>query len=407
LKRILFVDDDSNVLGGLARLLRPMRHEWTTVFACGGAEAISMLQSQHFDVIVTDMRMPLMDGKALLTHVHEQYPEIIRIVLSGHTEVSSALAIVPLAHQFLSKPCKTDELKTAVERAGRVRDMLSDERIRRITGSVDRLPTPPAVYTKLTQLLSQPEFTLDDVANIMETDPAMCAKILHLVNSSFFGSARSTTNVRDAIYYLGTNMVRNLVTGVAMVEVFATNRLPPGFSPEQIGREGQLVGGLARIIMKGNRLRADEAYAAGLLHDVGHLVLGAYAPELFALACTRAKTDDLPLHQAEVEIYGVTHAEVGAYLLALWGLPWSIVEAVGHHHSAPSISSTTLEVSDAVYLANVVVQEALLLARQPEAERTPRRALPLDQAYLAKLGIAQRVAGWQHAADELLGGERG
>jgi HD-like signal output (HDOD) protein len=404
LKRILFVDDDRNVLEGLGRLLRPMRNEWSVTFACGGPEAIATLQAQTFDVLVTDMRMPVVDGKALLTHVHDNYPQIVRVVLSGHTELASAMAMVPLAHHFLSKPCKAEDLKAAIERAGRVRDMLADERIRSIIGTVDTLPTPPSVYTKLTQVLARPNVAIEDVSRVMESDPAMCAKILHLVNSSFFGAARRTTSVRDAISHLGTNMIRNLVSSLAVVQVFGQGKLPPGFSPEQIGREGRLVAALARTMITGNRLQADEAFAAGLLHEVGQLVLAAYAPDLFASACRSAAQSGEPLHEAELQEYKITHAEVGAYLLALWGLPWSIVEAVASHHTAPQISGDALTVTDAVYIANALVEAAT--PQVSKADRCSTVSI-LDPAYLSRIGVLGKLPEWQHSALELAGAQHG
>lgn len=398
MKRILFVDDDSHVLDGLGRLLRPMRNEWTLVFACGGAKAISTLAAEPFDIIVTDIRMPVIDGKALLAHVHEKYPHMVRLVLSGHTELAGGSAVVPFAHQFLTKPCKSDELKQAIERVFKVRGMLSSERIRGVIGAVDRLPSPPTIYTRLTQLLGRSEASLEDVVEIMESDPGICAKLLHLVNSSFFGSARKTTSIRDAISYLGTNAVRNLVTSVSMTDVVRSAQLPAGFSVERIGRHAQLVSALARTILKGNRARADEAFSAGLMHEVGQLILAAHEPALLESVYKLAKHLSQPLHVVEQQEYGLTHAEVGAYLLALWGLPWSIVEAVAAHHSAPLLSSGKLEVMDAVYLANALVDET----EEPECT-VEQTCAALDPTYLQRLGVSQRLPEWQRVATELAG----
>jgi HD-like signal output (HDOD) protein len=403
-KRILFVDDDSNALDAVGRLLRPLRNEWTLAFASGGPQAIAMLQQEAFDVVVTDMRMPVVDGKALLAHVHDKHPQVVRIVLSGQTELSSAVGVVPFAHQFLNKPCKPEDLKSAIERVGKVRDLLSSERIRGVIGAVDKLPSPPTVYARLTQALLRADVSIDEVTAIMESDPAMCAKLLHLVNSSFFGSGRRTTSVRDAISYLGTTMVRNLVTSVSVVDVLPTSRLPAGFCPERIGRECQLVAALARSIMKGNRMRADEAFSAGLLHEVGQLILAAHEPDLLEYVYSHATSLGEPLHVVEQQDYGLTHAEVGAYLLALWGLPWSIVEGVAGHHCAPALSSGTLDVLDAVYLANALVEE-VMPARSDGASRTT--SVGLDPAYLARLGVSAKLPEWQRVAHELAGSLNG
>lgn len=398
--RILFVDEGSQALTALSGQLETFRDTWTMASCNGGSEAIAMLQAQPFDVVVSNLRTQAPGGQPLLRHLQDKYSHLVRIALASDTELDTALLGTPLAHQFLSKGCRADELGHAIERASQIVAMISDERIRALIGSVDRLPTPPAIYARLSEALQSNTLSIGDAAKIVESDPGMCAKILRLVSSSFFGTPRKTINVRDAIAYLGTNMIRHLVISLAMTDSMGGARLPPGFYIEKIGREGQLVGMLARKIMKHNRIRADEAFAAGLLHDVGQLVLAAYAPKLFARAYGRSNLSKAPpLHEVEVQEYALTHAQIGAYLLALWGLPWSIVEAVANHHHAPQTNASSLEVRDAVYLATTLLDELTRSGSGAGREPIPSA---IDPAYLAKLGVADRLASWQTDARDLI-----
>ena len=144
MRRVLFVDDELRILEGLRRMLRTQRHEWEVAFAPGGEAALALMEASPFDVIVSDMRMPGMDGVKLLAQVREQYPQVVRIMLSDPTELSTALRVVPVAHQFLAKPCDVAMLRVAVERACHLKGLLNDDSIRRTVGALAGPPVTPA-----------------------------------------------------------------------------------------------------------------------------------------------------------------------------------------------------------------------------------------------------------------------
>ncbi len=124
MKKILFVDDETRVLEGLRRMLRGLRHEWDMEFVASGEEALIRLNACRFDVVVSDMRMPGMDGCELLEQIRQQSPTTVRIVLSGHSDRQAVMRTVGVAHQFLSKPCDSQVVTTTVMRACRIRDKL-------------------------------------------------------------------------------------------------------------------------------------------------------------------------------------------------------------------------------------------------------------------------------------------
>jgi DNA-binding NtrC family response regulator len=160
MKHILFVDDEQQILDGLKDLLRKQRKQWTMVFALGGEAALRELQQQPFDVVVSDMRMPGMDGATLLTRVKELYPSSARIILSGHAERDSIVRALPVAHQFLNKPCDAALLRMVVERACELQRLLQNEKIRCLIGKLDKLPSVPHTYWELTRVAALPDVAL-------------------------------------------------------------------------------------------------------------------------------------------------------------------------------------------------------------------------------------------------------
>jgi hypothetical protein len=187
------------------------------------------MEASPFDVIVSDMRMPGMDGAALLSLVREKYPQVVRIILSSQAELSTALRVVPVAHQFLSKPCDAQMLRVAIERACHLKALLHDDSIRSMVGGLGELPSLPRTYHALTLALADPNTSIQKVAAIVEFDVGIAAKILQLVNSAFFGIARSITNIQGAVGYLGVSTLRSLVLSVEVFRVFAPKGPIQGF----------------------------------------------------------------------------------------------------------------------------------------------------------------------------------
>jgi putative nucleotidyltransferase with HDIG domain len=392
-KRILFVDDERRVLEGLEDLLVRYRHKWEMVFAVGGAEALEQLQQMPFDVIVTDMRMPGMDGATLLGLVNEKHPGTVRVVLSGHFEMEAATRTVPVAHQFLHKPCDPGILERVVDRACNLQALVGDEAVRKVVGGLQRLPTLPAVYVALQRTLRDERSGAPDVARIIQQDISMSAKVLQLVNSAFFGLGRRISTVQEAVSYLGFRMIQHVVLAT---EIFAGSGLDPrsGLSLEGLRDHAVLTAAIARRILGGDRKQAEDAWAAGLLHDVGKLVFATELPEHLATAAAAAREAQQPLFRAEQELFGVTHAEVGAYLLGVWGLPYSVVEAVAHHHVPERVRKPGLDAVTAVHVANALAHEC-----ERSGETVCNAALNFE--YLALAGLADQVPHWRQSAQEL------
>jgi HD-like signal output (HDOD) protein/CheY-like chemotaxis protein len=377
LKSILFVDDDANVLSGLRDLLRSHRKEWEMAFVGGGEEALAKLESRPFDVVVSDMRMPRMDGAALLQKIKDRFPKAVRIILSGQTEMEMAIKTVAIAHQFLSKPCDADQLQEVIRRACDLHQILNDHALQALVGGIAQLPSVPGMYVELNGVLGNPNASLRDVARVIEQDVAMCAKLLQLVNSAFFGLPRRISSVFEAATYLGTLMIRNLALSMGAFSSFASDDAAVTASSEALRRHSVLTANVARSMFADKR-RSEDAFMAGMLHDIGHLIL-------FTVPST-------------VDAAAISPALLGAYLLGLWGIPYPIVEAVAHHDRPTELSHRQFDLPDAVHIAHRLAAQHV-----PTPNHDAAAATDIDVDYLRALGItAAQMGTWRDLTAKMI-----
>jgi putative nucleotidyltransferase with HDIG domain len=382
--RVLFVDDEDAVLAGLRNLLRRYRKVWDMAFVDSGEAALSAMREQPFDVVISDMRMPGMDGAELLGKVLEEWPEAVRIILSGHAEPDAAFRAVSVAQQFLNKPCEPGTVESVIDQAIALRDLLQDRAVMEIVGRIDSLPAMPRVYKELSDVLSDPNTGVKEVTAVVEEDVGISARVLQLSNSGFFSPRRPITDVEIAISRMGFQTVRSLAMSH---ELFHETEVTPDLVEfmEELHRHSLIAANLARLCCVED-VDKDTAFLAGMLHDVGKLVLASGCPEAFLEAREMESTGDYDSISAEREVLGTTHAEVGAYLLGLWGLHFPVVEAVAHHHEpqrmevsdpglllsvhvANGLAQGNLEMIDAAFVASLDAEAAFLEWKDLEAAR--------------------------------------
>ncbi len=336
------------------------------------------------------MMMPGMDGAQLLTEVMKRHPQTVRLVLSGHSDQEAILRLVGPAHQCLSKPCNAEELRAAIARALAMRDLLANQQLKELTSRIGSLPTLPALHKQLTEELRKEEASLDRIAEIISRDIAMTAKILQLVNSAFFGLSQPAANVTEAVVYLGVNTIRALVLSVQVFSQF-DQRTIKEFSIEGLSQHCWMTAVVARRIAEVEQTNPkcdDQCFLAGLLHDLGYLILASGVPEQYGQVLHGARESGRPVWEIEQAQLGATHAEVGAYLLGLWGLPTPVVEAVALHHRPAACAFRGFSPVLAVHVADALVQTLKpACAGKPDDQ--------IDMAHFAALGLEGRIEQWK------------
>ena len=394
---VLFVDDEPNVLAGLRRMLSPFRSIWEMTFATSAAEALEILQRQPQDVIVSDMRMPLMDGSQLLEEVRKLHPGTVRIVLSGHCDEETALKSVSPAHQYLAKPCDPALLRSTIDRAIALKDLLLDPRTRSVISKMDSLPSLPTLIADLLKELRQPDCSLRRVGEIISQDVAMTAQVLRIVNSAFFGLRNEVSSPEAAVVYLGQNLISSLVI-TSHIFRQADDAMREWLALDRLWLHGIQTATMARIIAQTetkDQKMIGDSFAAGLMHDGGRLILAVSFGDRYRMALVRARQEHRRLTEAEREDFGVTHAEVGAYLVGIWGLPHPITEALAYHHAPRNCVNQEFSPLTAVHVACVLAHERAA-AQEGEIHEA------LDTEYLIRLGLENRLDLWRQPCEAAL-----
>lgn len=394
--RVMFVDDEANVLAGLRRMLNAMSDAWEMFFVSSAAEALELLTHQPIDAVVSDMRMPRMNGADFLARVQDMYPSTARLVLSGQGDPDTVLDVVRSAQQFLAKPCDARTLTSAVGRALAVQRSLSDPGLRDLIGGVTALPMLPAIYDQLVTAVSSETVDLTDIAAIVASDVATSVELLKLVNSAFFGLPREVYSVTDAVRLLGLDNVQALVLASSLFRV--NEALAWVLDVEELRAKSLRRAAIARAISRheGWTGRAQEvAVLSCMLRDVGRLVLTEGRPEaageLHGILEAEPETPS-PARLAELEIaaYGCSVPQATAYLLGLWGFAPAIVHTIASQPLTDAHSGVT-KFEWAVNFANL------------------RAAHPAEHADSPIAGYltSERLLSWNEVADRVIDTENG
>lgn len=395
MKKILFVDDEERILQGLQRMLRPLRNEWNMNFVGSGKSALEILEKEPFDVVVSDMRMPGMDGAQLLNEVMKRYPDMVRIILSGYSDQGLILSSIGPTHQFVAKPCDAESLKNIISRACALRDLFADAPLKKLVSGIESLPSLPSLYIDILEELNKPDASIKKISDIISQDISMTAKILQMINSAFFGLPQNISEVSQAVNLLGIDTIKTLVLSVQVFSQFDKS-IEENKYLESLFKHCTTVASYARKICieeKADIRIKDDSFLAGMLHRVGTLILASNMPEQFLEILNLAEQENILVADAEKNIVGATHNDLGAYLLGLWGFSDPVVEAVAFYNYPGNCLSNIFCPLTAVHVGNILAEENSSVSIGGAAQ--------IDEEYLSELNLADHVPVWRKSCDSV------
>lgn len=367
-----------------------MKNAWEMEFAHGSAEGLEQIEKSNFDIVFADLNMPGMGGIDFLKALQTRCPLALRVIFSSYADKQSILDCAGLVHQFLPKPFDRESLISTIERAKMIASIPPDSSIRQRISELEGIPSVPKLYQELVNHLRSSNNSVDDIGNIVSQDIGMTLQILKLVNSAYFGLPEPTSNVTRAIAHLGVETVKYLALAVGVFSQFESKKLG-GISLDVLWHHSTRTAATSKSIASmetRDRRIIEDAAAAGLLHDVGKLVLASNYPDRYETVGRLSYLKQIEWIIEERNVFGFDHAEVGRYLMALWGLPAPIVDAVGFHHYPTKSEQSNFTALTAVHAANHLVQTR----RQTRGGVAPPQ---IDHLYLAKTCNPNSLERWR------------
>jgi len=379
---VLFVDDHPDELQGLLAALAKGQPEWVIRVAASGREALALLQQRAADVVVSDFRMPGMDGGSLLDRVRHQYPSAVRLILSAEGGARGFMRATAAAHQVLGKPCDVEELRRVIEETAALQNRLQSPALVDAVHRLGPLPSLPQISQKLDERLRDDYATVQEVASLVASDPAIVARVLQIANSSYFRRGADVLDMQTAISRLGFELIRSLVM---THELYALLPADPAIHAE-VQRDNETAVQICEIacFIAGKLADQRELLTVSVLCNVGKLL-------------RRMLAASIPV--------GISDALLGAYLLSLWGLPFRLVQAVAYVDQPGALASARIA-SDpwpSAVLIHLATCLFLRLQKVPTALPPWDNEPALDRSVLAQFDALQLQAwedGLRHRAED-------
>ena len=344
-----------------------------------------------------------MNGLQLLAEVKNMYPDTVRIILSGEPDLDLLMKSVNVSHQFLNKPCDPEVLKAAIQRTCRLSEFLRNDSMKKILTRIDSLPSMPSIYLEITEELQSRDASIQKVGKIISRDAALTSKILQLVNSAYFSLPRHIASPEHAAVLLGINIIKSLVLVTHVFKTFDKMDMPMNFL-QSLWAHNILTGNLAKAIAKEesrDQKIVDNSFIAGLLHDCGKLILASNFSDIYREIIINSNENSRSLWSVEEEILGITHAEIGAYLMELWGLPSSIIEAIAFHHHPSRYGEECFSPLTAVHIANSLGHEN---PSEDDSEDDREVQMDIDFRYLAGMNLDNKMDNWGVIRENIING---
>ncbi len=383
-------------MGGDAAWFRWMEGEliklqpnWLCRHAEDAAKARSVLASHNFDAVILEAGMS--SGADVLDNVAQHSPGTLRSVRCNIWDRATFArwnrpGVIPM-----SMDGDATALAAHLKRAARLHGWMLDPAIGKLLPLLRKLPAMPRLHLEATRELQSANGSLDVVARSIAQDPVMAAKILQVVNSAYFSPVEEVTDTAQAVMFLGADRTRALILLAGIFSQFDRVRCP-GFCPDKILTHSLQVATFASQLAATETKDegvAETAFTAGLLHDIGKLMLAGNEPELYASIRQHRIREQVSQRDAELALLGTTHAELGACLLGTWGLPLAILEAIAWHHQPDRSDYTGFTAITAVHAANIIAGESA----GTDVEGGPFGSM--DHTYLVRIGLGGRRNSWR------------
>jgi HD-like signal output (HDOD) protein len=392
--KILFVDDDPSVLDGLKRMLFSMKGKWDIEFMDDPKAAKDSIEEGRYDLVVSDLQMAEVNGVELLEHVQKVSPKSIRFILTGVIDHPLHGKALRTAHQVIGKPCRPEAIKELIQRAFQCKDTLSSSELVAVLPKLQSLPSLPESYQKVMDFLGSPAASPRGLGKLITGDIGMSAKIMQLANSAYYGRPGKIHNPVQSVIYLGMKTVEAMVLTDGIFSRLDDD-VVENFSISELQAHCTRVGMLARKICSDLQLPPEmneQASMAGILHDSGKIVMVSEFKETFVQALEMAEQRGICVHEAEKELLGFSHSELGAILLQLWTLPGDIIESTTFHHTPWLLHSEeeeakTLQLPDVVYLADAIDGE--YMDHKDEDDQ-----VGVCEKFLERFGLTEQYQTW-------------
>ncbi|RKX25113.1 MAG: hypothetical protein DRP45_06690 [Candidatus Zixiibacteriota bacterium] len=390
-KNIVFVGAYEGNENRFQEVRSKLGDEWEAESVANAAEALKVLDELTPKVIVSMMKLPDMDGSELLKQASEKYPRMIRFLVSDETDRATAMKSVGYVHRLVPSSLDPCELRKMIENSVDLRDLMANEELCDRIAAVGSLPSPPETYNKLVSELKNENTSVRKIAELVGQDVAITAKLFQMINSAYFGLSGRVESVSHAINLLGLDTVQSIVLSAGVFNQFEDPGLKE-YSIESIYNRSMAVGAKARLLAHAfglSRGFTEDALMSGMLHDVGKLLMLTEFEVELKESIQLAKSDSLPLYKAQHEVLGVSDAAMGAYLLSLWGLPDTILEAVALHYEPSQSPGPILNALTAVHLAYAMDYDDVNKVKDKETSA-------VDMDYLTSLEIVDQLPSLQN-----------
>lgn len=380
-KTILLVDTDEKIRIKLARVFTEAG--FGVVVAENADKAWEQLSAHSVELVICDMHLPDVGGHRFLKQVRQRYPSVIRIIMSGFGEGKDVVESLRdgSARMYVVKPWDERKLLTEVMNLVRLGDMFKSRQLLDVFNNMKELPALPETYTKICGLIEE-EAGIEAIAKVVEQDQTIAVKLLQVANSVYY--SMNTGSVRQAIVFMGLTNLKTIVLGLTVMKQL--EGLQGGFfSKEVLWEHADRVNRITHQLFNrclGRPMKDSEA-TAGLLHDIGRvLLLKDYSRSYAGVAKAAFGNRESTFRETEKSLMGISHDEVGGFLLNWWSLPQPIVEAAMFHHDPANPVIIHREVVAAVHVADYLAWKQKKAFVMPKLEDAALMLLGLESSEL-------------------------